>query len=273
MTSFTRDSVATEGCTINFWSTGGGPLLIFIPGGNGHGRQYDPILPYLALKFTVATYDRRQMSSSLPDCPFEEFSPLNPAQQARDARAIMKSLGFSKTAIFGSSLGGVIAFQFAVSYPESLSMVLCHEAPTFSLLPDSTKYLDWFFELLGIYRSFGAEVAQNAFNVMMVGMEDGLPRQTPEPWNQRNFWANEVLTASTYCPDLRQIVNSGVPIAVGYGTKSLNAAYCRTTIAQEEILGCKRIEFPGHHQGFETEPVEFANVLLKTLKDLETLAK
>jgi pimeloyl-ACP methyl ester carboxylesterase len=42
---------------------------------------------------------------------------LNFAQQARDIIAIMKALGHSKTSIFASSGGGVIAFQLAVSYP------------------------------------------------------------------------------------------------------------------------------------------------------------
>lgn len=268
MASFNRDTVISEGCPINFWSTGSGPLLLFIPGGNGHGRQYDPLLPHLAIHFTVATYDRRQMSSSLPPVSFKDYKPLNCAQQARDALAVMRALGFTKTAVFGSSLGGIIAFQIAVSYPDSVTMVLSHEAPTFSLLPDSTKYLDWCFEVVDRYRLSGATAAMDAFSVLMVGMDDGLQMQTPELWNAENQWANEFLTASTYCPDLRQIKKSNIPIAVGFGSKSLYAPYCRTTIEQAEILNCERVEFVGHHQGFETEPVEFARILLKSLWDL-----
>jgi pimeloyl-ACP methyl ester carboxylesterase len=39
-------------------------------------------------------------------------------KQARDIAAVIKALGFEKAILFGSSLGGIIGFQFAVDFPE-----------------------------------------------------------------------------------------------------------------------------------------------------------
>ena len=70
----------------------------------------------------------------------------------------------------------------------------------------------------------------------------------------------EFLVPKIYCPELRQIARNKVPIIIGYGKKSLEAVHVRTTVEQVEILGCERVLSDGHHQGFETEPIEFARV-------------
>ena len=108
----TYATVDNEDCTIHYWYQGQGPLLILVPGGNGHGRQYNAIMGLLDTRFTVATFDRRQMSSSQVKGPNKNF---NPAQQARDIVAITKSLGHKTSSVFASSGGGIIAFQMAVS--------------------------------------------------------------------------------------------------------------------------------------------------------------
>jgi pimeloyl-ACP methyl ester carboxylesterase len=51
-------------------------------------------------------------------------SSSTPAQQAREVIAICNALDRDKTSIFGNSRGGIIALQFAVSYPECLDRVM-----------------------------------------------------------------------------------------------------------------------------------------------------
>jgi len=43
-------------------------------------------------------------------------------------------------------------------------------------------------------------------------------------------------------------------------------ADCFLGIVQAERLGCERVMFPGHHQGFETESEAFGVVLKDVLK-------
>lgn len=267
-TTATHDTVVSESCTLHYWYQGAGPLLIFVPGGNGHARQYYAIMEILKDQYTVATFDRRQMSASVSTSP----GIWNPVQHARDIISVMRALGHSTTSVFASSGGGVIALQLAVSYPSVLEHVVIHEAPTSSLLPaeESTEFMDHVFELQDIFRKGGVKAAMPEFSKrIMVGMDDGIPTLHPEPENQLNQFENESPWMGLYCPDLQRIKDNGTSITVGYGAKSKNekgwAVYVRTTVVQAERLGCERVQFPGHHQGFETEPGAFAPVLRDVL--------
>jgi pimeloyl-ACP methyl ester carboxylesterase len=263
----TYATVENEDCTLHCWYQGNGPLLIFVPGGNGHGRQYNPIMSILESKYTVATFDRRQMSASQVKGPNKTF---NPAQQARDIISIMNAIGHKTTSVFASSGGGIIAYQMAVSYPETLDHVICHEAPTTALLSaeESTEVMDFLFSLQDIYRERGIEPTMEAFAKIMVGMDDGLPCQRPEPGNPINQIENEMMMG-WYCPDLVKIVENRTSVAVAFGKKSGDASYKRTALEQAKRLGCEAVEVPGHHQGYETQPEEFAPVLVALLERLE----
>jgi hypothetical protein len=268
----TYATVENEDCTLHYWYQGTGPLLIFVPGGNGHGRQFNYIMPLLSSKFKVATFDRRQMSASKVKGPNKKF---NPAQQARDIIAIMKALGHDKNSIVGSSGSGIIAFQMAVSYPETLEHVICHEAPTTALLSaaESTELMDFFFELEDIYCEKGVQPTMDAFvKKIMVGIDDGHKTQKPESWNPKNQFENE-MNMRLYCPDLVKIVENGTSIAVGFGTKSEGAMYKRTVLEQGKRLGCEVCEFPGHHHGFETQAEDYAPILVGLLERLEEKRK
>ena len=262
----THASVENEGANIHYWYQGKGPLLILVPGGGGHGRQYNNIMPFLDKNFTVVAYDRRQMSGS----KVAEPKLLNPAQSARDIIAIAHHLGQEKTSIFSNSGGGIIALQFAVSYPEALEHVICHETPTTILLPDATYHLNRCFELLEVYRIHGRKAATIEFTTELKGYGEDEALNLTEPQNAELFWKFEFMQFTIYCPDLRKIVENKVSIAVAAGRKSEDAFYARTTIPQSEILGCPRIMMPGHHSGFDAQPEEFAAAMLDTL---EMLAK
>lgn len=263
----TFNIVENEGCQLHYWYQGNGPLLTFIPGGNGHGRQYNDIMSLLSDTYTCVTFDRRQMSAST--CKVNKT--LSFFQQARDVAAVIKAMSFEKSVIFGSSLGGIISFQFAIDFPEMVDHLIAHEAPTSSLLPDATKMQEFLFPCYELYLSSGLEAAAKTFDATFVGYDDeGVPpTHAPEPHNPINFWQNEFFPATFYTPDLRKIVRNGTSVAVIAGKRSRDAWYARTTIEQADILGCARIVAPGHHQGFEVEPREFYPVFLKLLKDLD----
>ena len=258
-------STEAEDCDLHYWYQGAGPLLVMIPGGGGIGRQFNAIFGYLDQHFTVCTYDRRQTSAS----KVNEAKQLNPAQQARDVIAIMKAMDREKTSIFGNSGGGVIALQFAVSYPQYLDHVMVHEAPTTALLPDSTYHLDRAFMLIDVFRRDGVEAAFEAFRTEMKGFEDSPPLSLPSIEDGQNFWENEFMQFTIYCPDLRQIVRNQVSIAVAAGAKSQDAFYARTTEPQSEILHCPRFLLPSHHTGYEAEPGLFAVELLRAFAEME----
>jgi hypothetical protein len=82
--------------------------------------------------------------------------------------------------------------------------------------------------------------------------------------NLHNWFRNEFLVMTLYCPDLRRIVHNKVSVAMMAGEKSKDAFFARTSIGQAEA-----IVVPGNHFGFTFEAEAFTLVLIETLDMLE----
>ena len=267
MATLTPSIIHNEGCDLHYWHTGSGPLITFIPGGNGHGRQFFPLMAALADRFTCATFDRRQMSAS--QVPVNKR--LSPPQQARDVRAVITALGFNKSIIFGSSSGGIFALQFAHDFPGMVEHVVSHEAPTTILLPEASEVTDWMVHLLEVRDEKGWEAAGEEFGTQLIGYDDeGIPKTVPpEEGNPRNFWENEFEVLVGYLPNLWRVVENGTSVGVMRGVRCKEAFYARAVEEQAKVLGCPKMVVPGHHQGFEVETEAFLPCLLEMLETLE----
>ncbi|RDL36139.1 Uncharacterized protein BP5553_06751 [Venustampulla echinocandica] len=263
----TKAIVHNEDCDLHYWYQGKGPLITFIPGGNGHGRQFNPIMAALSDKFTCVTFDRRQMSAS----QVKVNKKLSPPQQARDVRAIIKVLGFEKSIIFGSSSGGIFAFQFAHDFPEMVDHLISHEAPTACLLPEASEVFDWGLHLMEVYETHGLDQASREFSTKLIGYDDeGIPKTVPPgPENPRNFWDNEIPILLGYVPNLWRLKENKTSIGVMRAIRCKDAYYARATEEQAKILCCPKLVVPGHHQGFEVETKEFLPYFFDMLDTLE----
>ncbi|KAB5516897.1 Alpha/Beta hydrolase protein [Coniochaeta sp. 2T2.1] len=269
-------TVLNEKCLLHYWTLGtSGPLITFIPGGNGHGRQFFPLMQALSGQYTTLTFDRRQMSDSQL-VPGQPNKRLNPPQQARDVRAVILALGggkFEKSVVFGSSSGGIFAFQFAHDFPDMVSVLIAHEAPTVTLLPEASEVVEWFLHLLDVFDEHGWEAAQREFGEKLIGYDDeGVPKTvSPDRRNPVNFWENEFPVLLGYVPNLWRVrEHLGGRIGLMRGVRCREAFFARTTVEQGKILGAPVVTAPGHHQGFEVEVEEFLPVflgLLETLKE------
>jgi 3-oxoadipate enol-lactonase len=88
---------------------------------NGWGRLPD----LLALRFRVVLIDNRGVGES-----DEPEGPYAVAQMAADVVAVLDDAGIERTNLFGVSLGGYIAQELALTYPERLAkLVLASTAP------------------------------------------------------------------------------------------------------------------------------------------------
>lgn len=266
----TYADVENEDCSLHYWYQGKGPLIVFVPGSDGHGRQFKHMLALLSDSYTCATFDRRQMTNS----PAKVNKIFNPPQQARDIIAIIKAIGFEKAIIFGSSLGGILGFQLAVDHPEAVEHLIAHEAPTANLLPNYSTLFEWFINgPIETAKKAGPFAAWAEFGSAITGVDDKespaveVEMMTEE--NAKNFWENEALVGLAYAPNLRWIVENETSVAVMVGAKSGDGMIPTAVLEQERILGCLRVVAPGNHQEFETESKVFAPILRKLIDDLE----
>jgi 3-oxoadipate enol-lactonase len=102
----------------------GQPLLLIQ--GLGYARwSWEPIVPGLAERFRVISFDNRGIGES--DKP---AGPYTAREMAGDALQVLDEAGVDRAHVLGASLGGMIAQELAVAAPERVDrLVLCCTTP------------------------------------------------------------------------------------------------------------------------------------------------
>jgi proline iminopeptidase len=99
---------------------GQGYPLVLMHGGPGLDHTSLLALQPLADQFTLIFYDHRCNGRS----EGAEVSSMTFENLTADADALRQTLGFDKWAVLGHSFGGMVALEYALRYPQSLSHLL-----------------------------------------------------------------------------------------------------------------------------------------------------
>ena len=112
---------------LNYETTGEGQSILLIHGLGSSTRDWENQIDFFSTHSQVVTFDVRGHGQS--DKPPGPYSiPLF----AKDAAGLINALGIAPTHVVGISMGGMIAFQLAVSAPDLVSsMVIVNAAPEF----------------------------------------------------------------------------------------------------------------------------------------------
>jgi pimeloyl-ACP methyl ester carboxylesterase len=106
-----QDFAHVAGTRLAYEVVGSGPCLVLIHGFTLDSRMWDDQIDVFAQHYQVVRYDLRGFGrSDLPDT--RSYTP------SADLKALLEYLGIGKAAIIGLSLGGGVALDFALSYPE-----------------------------------------------------------------------------------------------------------------------------------------------------------
>jgi pimeloyl-ACP methyl ester carboxylesterase len=99
---------------IAFERSGSGPPLLLMHGAEASRRMFSALVPLLAPRFSVITYDQRDCgdTESLQRAP----QPATLADLAGDACALITGLGHARAHVFGSSFGGRVAQMLAIRH-------------------------------------------------------------------------------------------------------------------------------------------------------------
>lgn len=103
---------------VNYQQVGSGDHILLIHGLLGSLENLNMVAKTLKEHFTVTSIDVRNHGSS-----FHE-NDMDYATMAKDVIDLLDSLAIEKTHILGHSMGGKIAMQTALSYPERLNKLL-----------------------------------------------------------------------------------------------------------------------------------------------------
>ena len=119
-----------DGRTLAWRELGSGPPLLCHPGGPGHSSRYFGDLAELAAERTLIMLDPRGTGGSDPPA---DSSRYGLADYASDVELVRAALGLESLDLLGHSHGGVVAMQWAGSYPERVGrLVLGATAPRFT---------------------------------------------------------------------------------------------------------------------------------------------
>jgi pimeloyl-ACP methyl ester carboxylesterase len=109
-----------NGIKLNYKIEGHGEPLVMIMGLGASRSGWSSQIPFFKKHFRIVTYDNRGVGKS--DKP---KGPYSIRMMADDAVKLMDHLEFEKAHILGLSMGGMIAQELAINYPERvLKLVL-----------------------------------------------------------------------------------------------------------------------------------------------------
>lgn len=215
---------------------------------------------------TVVTYDPRGTERSVKVDP---ASPTTADDHADDLHRIVEAIGGGPVDLFASSGGAVFALALVARHPEDVRLLVAHEPPLASALPDREHALSaaraihetyqrdgWgagmahFIAVVGHRGPFTAEIAgQPGPDPAMFGMptDDDGTRTDP-------MLASTVLTSTHYEPDWDALRAARTRIILAAGAESGSAAdgemAARGAFAVAERLGLTPVIFPSGHAGF-----------------------
>lgn len=264
--------------------------------------MYEAVVPLLAKRFTVLTFDRRGNSRSpLTAAP----GPADLAEQAADAVAIPDHVGFDRSFVFGSNSGALIALELLARYADRLAGVVVHEPPIIRILPDAAVHQQFFAQVARIaadegtvqaFLAFAATTMDNPFRLFESRLGRSLAavgtrvisattsavrriaRREPDGM-QRLFGNAEYLVKwempgfVEYEPDLQALRRSGVPWCFVTGEASEGRYYSRPAHVLSEELSVTCVEFPGGHLVYQQFPEESSSRLAEILTEFEVSAR
>lgn len=111
--------VESDGARIHWESQGEGTPVLLIMGHASSSVMWYPIVADLAKRHRVITFDNRGTGRS------DTTSGVSVEQMTADAVAVLDAAGVQRAHIYGASMGGGIAGEFGMAYPErALSVTL-----------------------------------------------------------------------------------------------------------------------------------------------------
>ena len=147
-------TATVNGVRLFYALTGDGLPFVLVHGSWGDHASWDRVLPSLAQRFRVLTYDRRGHSQS-------ERPPTQGSaeEDTADLAALIAHLDLAPAHVAGISSGASLALRLAARHPELVRSVTAHEPALFDLLADDPDGRPAAREALGRFAAVAALLA------------------------------------------------------------------------------------------------------------------
>jgi pimeloyl-ACP methyl ester carboxylesterase len=262
-------TLRVNGADIYHEIRGTGPSILFIQGATGDGGTFENVAELLSDQFTVVTYDRRGNSRSPAPSGWQTTSMQ---EQADDAAELIKALGISPSAVFGTSGGALILLQLVASHPEVLRGAIVHEPAMLANMPGADEMVKGIRAFMEENMSKGGPRYVLEHFLPQVAGENAFKNLEPELRERMLGNANvlvtiEMMAFASYAVDLNRLRKVGVPLIIAAGRDNagtnnpmLRGGYeaARWLASQ---LGSKLHELSGAHAPYLDRPDRLAEEL------------
>jgi len=255
----------SDGAKIYWEEHGSGEPLLLIMGLGYTLDMWNRALPALAERYRTIVFDNRGVGRS--DVP---PGPYSIQMMAADARAVMDQAGIEKAHVFGVSMGGMIAQEFTLQYPERVrSLVLgCTACGGLKAVPAAP-------EVFGILLARATMTAEEAIRAMIPFIYDeATPRERIEEdleVRRRTLPAVEGYTAQVQAiiawQSYSRLSQITVPTLVIHGESDKLVPPENGKLIAANIPGAKLVMLPKASHIFITDQQEAANQAVLSFLD------
>ena len=210
---------------------------------------------------TVATYDPRGTERSRVTDP---TSSITPEVHADDVHRVIDALGGGSVDLFASSGGAVNALALVAKHPGQVGILVAHEPPLPSLLPDREHALATCRAIHETYQRSGSNAAMAHFIAVVshrgpytaeVAAQPapdpasfGMP--TEDDGSRDDALFAHFISSTRYEPDFDALRAASTRIVMAAGVGSEGEMANRGAHAVAERLGTEVVAFPSDHGGF-----------------------
>jgi pimeloyl-ACP methyl ester carboxylesterase len=269
MIQTTARTLSVPGADLYYEVTGTGPVLMMIGLPVDH-TEFAKVVPLVADRYTVVTYDPRGFSLSRIEDPDQDSTP---ELVADDVHRVLAAVTTEPAYLLGSSGGAVTALALVTRHPEQLRVVVAHEPPLLELLPDAAELRAKTEDIYDTFRREGQGPAWMKFAALIspdfdpAEMFEAMGPPTAQTIaNGERMLAHSLRPTSLHSPDLAALRAVADRIVVGVGAATAGQVANRTARALAARLEQPVVEFPGHHEGFVSDPEPFAAKLVEVLE-------
>jgi len=262
-------SVVANNTNLYYERQGTGPAVFFIAGSTGDAGNFSRAASLLADDFTVVTYDRRGNSRSPPP---SGWTTTSVGEQSDDAAALIKLLNLAPAIVFGASVGGLIALDLAIRYPQLVRACILQEPSIFFVLPDPTAELSARRAILTEGLNLGGP--REAVKALMRYLNDdsvfsAIPADILERMlsNAETIISIEVPGFSNWRLQSADLEKLKVPMALLVASDTLPIYKAVTSWLAKQIC-VQPITIPGRHGFYYYRPQDLADVLRPIFKGL-----
>jgi 3-oxoadipate enol-lactonase len=247
---------------------GEGDPLVLIHGGLVHSGLWDDQFEVFAQQYRVVRYDVRGFGKSK--------SPASYYSNHGDLRDLLEYLGIERAYVLGLSMGGMIAIDFTLAYPQHVAALLPIAAGLSGYRTTSNRTLR--DELEAAYERGDKE---RAVELSLQVWTDG-PHRTPDQVDPNVRERIRAMTIHTFdLPDVEQwlqrleppaidrLAEIHVPTLFVVGDQDVEDILKIGDLIVANVPGAQRAVIPGtaHHLNVE-RPAEFNRIVLDFLNSL-----